>query len=216
MADEKTETALPGVQADVPATGEKQLEDKDARRLKKALAALQKDKADLEKQLADFRKEIETSKLTEKEKVEKELAGLREQLTKHDGEKAAMEAEVAKERRVSILVAKHGLADPEFADVVLKKWDPAEDADFDAFVGKVKKDSRYSRLFSPPAAESKITNEDGTDIVPGAGTGVGNRRISMTSGVREVDEQIAVDLYPNSPTKQKAYIDTLQHMKRGK
>lgn len=193
-------------------------DDKDARRLKKALSSLQKEKADLEKQLTDFRKEIEESKLTEQQKVAKELETLRNEVAKRDNDRKALEAEIARERRVSVLVAKHGLADPDFADVVLKKWNPDEHEDFDKFAASLKKDEKYARLFTALRADPGITNEDGSKIIPNSTVGMSNRSAAPTGrgGPSDEDEQIARDLFPNSPAKQKQYLENLQRIKRGK
>lgn len=194
-------------------------DDKDSKRLKKALSSLQKEKMDLEKQLTDFRKEIEESKLSEQQKVAKELETLRAEVAKRDNAQKALEAEIARERRVSVLVAKHGLADPDFADVVLKKWNPEEHEDFDKFASSLKKDEKYARLFTSLRADPGITNEDGSKIIPNAGVGMSGRSAANEGKVRgasDEDEQIARDLFPNNPDKRRMYLENLQRVKKGR
>lgn len=190
-------------------------DDKDSRRLKKALSSLQKEKAELEKQLTDFRKEIEESKLTEQQKVAKELETLRNEVAKRDNERKALEAEIARERRVSVLVAKHGLADPDFADVVLKRWNPEEHDDFDKFANSLKKDEKYARLFTSVRADPGITNEDGSKIIPNGTVGMASRSAAPSrGGTSDEDEQIARELFPNAPAKQRQYLENLQRVKK--
>lgn len=211
MSDDRESTVVvdDAAEKDPPADG-----DKDLKRLKKALSALQKEKTTLESQLADFRKEIENAKLSEQQRTSKELEEFKATLAKRDAEKATLEAEVARERRVSVLVAKHGLADPDFADVILKRWNPEEHEDFDTFAASAKKDKKYAPLFTG-IRPTEITNDDGSKVIPAA-PGTPSRATGRAgpSGPSEDDMEIAKTLYPNAPARQTAYLENLKKIKQ--
>lgn len=191
----------------------KEPDDKEARRLKKALSTLQKEKESIEKQLADFRKEIEDAKLSEQQRAAKEVEALRAEKEAAISSRTALEKELEKERRISTLVAKYDLADPEFGDILLRRIGPEDD--LDTFIRTAKKDEKLSRLFKGPN-DNRITNEDGSAIVPGVAPGAAPRSRSAASGPLDEDLEIAMDLFPNDANRRQAYLDRLKKIKGSK
>lgn len=184
----------------------------DLRRIKKANAALQKERDDFKAKLDKAEKDAQDAKLTEVEKYQKLVKQHQDEAALAKQEAAAAKKEREYERKVSLLVAKYKLADPEYGDMVLKGYNPEEHDDFDEYVKEVKKKPAIARLFG--TVEDRIVNEDGSDIEPKvAGS---QAKQARSSSWEEREREIAESLYPNNKARQDAYIAGLKKLRGGK
>lgn len=182
--------------------------------IKKANKTLQAERDAARGELDKLKAEAAKAKMSAEERASADLAALNKQLAdaKLEIEKERKAAD--RERKISKLVAQHDLADPEFGDLVLNKFDPDEHDDFDTFVKDLKKQPKYGALFR--GERQRITNEDGSDIVPnvpGGAGGTGKGRDS--AGASDQDAELARAQFPNDEKKQKKFLDNLAATKRG-
>lgn len=183
--------------------------DNDAKRMKKALANLQKERDEAKAALAAAAEEAKRSSMSELEKYKADVASKTQEAEAARKEAAQAKMEREQERLVSRLVAKHKLADPEYGELILKRYKPEEHDDFDSFVDEVKKEDKFKRLFGA----DKIVDEDGNDIVPNA-RGVS----SKTKGASEeaVDRELAESMFPNNKSRQDSYLAQMKKLRSGK
>lgn len=204
----------PAVEVQETKTTEVVVEKKpdDLRRIKKANAALQKERDDFKAKLEKFEKDVQDAKLTEVEKYQKMLKQQADEAAAAKAEAAAAKKEREYERKISLLVAKHKLADPDYGDLVLKGYNPEEHEDFDAYVAEVKKKPSIARLFG--SQDNRIVDEDGSDIEPKvAGS---QTKPARGSSWEEREREIAESLYPNNKARQDAYIAGLKKLRGSK
>jgi multidrug efflux pump subunit AcrA (membrane-fusion protein) len=180
--------------------------DRELSRIKRALRAQQAEKAEAQAQLEALRKEVEDSKLSAQERERKELENIRKQADEVQRQLAQREAEMDRLRLINKLVGKHKLLDEDYADIVLKRYNPKEHDDFDAFVAEVSKEPKFKVLFAQPEAAVQPT----APSVPGSGT---NRTPNAKAGVSEGIEAEARELFPNDVHRQETYIRTLKQIK---
>lgn len=205
-----TEAKAEQPKVEVTTTGDKT--PKDKARMAKALAALQKERDDAKAALAKAQEDAKRASMTELDKLKADLDAKAREAEAARIEAAQAKAERERERLVSRLVAKHKLAEPEFGDLILKGYNPEEHEDFDAFVATVKADAKYKRLF---ALDNRITNEDGSDIVPATGPAPKSKTSNGSSQDAD-DREFAESMFPNNKARQDAYIAQLRKLRSGK
>lgn len=186
------------------------------RGLKKANKTLQKERDDLKAKLDASEAEAKRAKLTDDEKTKTDLATLRRERdeAKADAERAKKERET--ERLVSQLVAKHGLRDPDFGETVLKKFNPEEHDDFDAWAKALKKDKKYEPFFGnlTSGQVDRVTDDEGNDVEPEPPRG-GTGRTTKKPNASE-HEDFARKQWPGNKDKQQAYLDNIAAIGRGR
>ena len=131
---------------------------REVARLKKALAAQQERVQEYE----TYKAEKEREALSEQERVLKDLADAKAATSAAEALALRASADLERERLVSQLVAK-GLRDPDYGDVLLRKFD-AEKQTLDAFVADMKAHDTHKALFrrSRVAAEAPPPPGQGT------------------------------------------------------
>ena len=215
MADRTNEEVVPDDKPDtevvVPA--------KDpVKGLKQANRTLQNERDALAKQLADAKEETARSKRTADEQAKVELENTRKErdAARADAEAAKRERET--ERRVSTMVAKHGLKDPDYGELVLKGFNPEEHDDFDAFVTLAKKNKKFEPLFNKTEApEERVVDENGDDVVPETPRANKSKAPGAGSKLAQSEhEEFARSRWPGDEAKQKAYVATVMNMGRGR
>ncbi len=181
--------------------------DRELSRLKRALKAQQTERAEALAQLDALRKQIEDEKLSATERERKELDEARKQAAETQRRLAEREAEMERLRLVNRLVAKHKLADEEYADVILRKFDPKEHDDFDTFVAELAEQPKYKVFFESKQAPAEPPP---APAVPGSGAGRG--RVAKATPEDEIIAQ-AKTLFPTDAVRREAYIRNLKNMK---
>lgn len=182
--------------------------DRELARMKRALKAQQAERAQALAELDALKKEIEESKLSAQERERKEFEKIRQQAEEAQRRLAEREAEMEKLRLVNRLVGKHKLLDEDYADVVLKKYDPKEHEDFDEFVSELAKEDKFKRLFANVEPEQAPVPK--APSTPGSGT---NRNANAKSGVTESIEAEAMGMFPNDAVRREVYVRTLKQIK---
>lgn len=186
----------------------------EARRIKTANRTLQKERDDLKAKLDKYEADAQNAKLTETEKWAKAIKDKEAEADVLRQEAAKAKTERDFERRVSTLVAKHKLADPDYGEIVLKGYNPDEHADLDAYVAEVKKRPAIARLFESERKAEKVLDDAGNEIVPSIS---GSSNKTKTQGGWETSErEIAESLFPGQVDRQNNYIQTLKKLKAGK
>lgn len=182
------------------------------RGLKKANKTLASERDKLAGELAKLKEDAEKAKLSDTERANAELKRLEKERDDAKAEALRAKAERETERKVSQLVAKHGLRDPEFGEIVLRQFNPDEHDDFDTFVTQVKKNKRYEPLFKE-LDDARVTDEDGEDIVPErpkAGKSV------KTKATNTDHEDFARKQWPNDEARQKTYLANIASLSKGR
>lgn len=197
----------------VTETAVKEPDDK-LRGIKRANKTLQTERDQLAEKLAKFEAEAAKAKMTAEERAASELAALNKKIAELQAESEKAKSEAERERKISKLIAQHDLADPEFGDLILKKFNPDEHDDFDTFVKDIKKQPKYGALFRGEKT-ARITNEDGSDIVPAVPHGSNANGQKSGKGYTDQDEELARSQFPGNPDKQKKFLDQLATSKRG-
>lgn len=180
--------------------------DKETKRMKQALAALQKERDDLKAAASQAAEEAKRASMTELEKYKADAEARGREVEAARKEAATAKAERERERLVSKLVAKHKLADPDYGDLVLRTYDPAAHEDFDAFVEEAKKEPKIRHLF----ASGKALDDDGEEIIPNA-TAVSTK--TKKSAASEDLIEFAKSMFPNDTARQKSYLDTVRSLR---
>lgn len=180
----------------------------DVRRIKIANKTLQRERDEYKAKFEKFEKEAQDAKLSEVEKFQKLVKAKEEEAATAIAEASAAKKERDFERNVSRLIAKHSLADPDYGDLVLRGYNP-EEHDLDAYVAEVKKKPSIARLFK--TENSRILDEDGTEIVPKTAGNTG--KVSKGSNWEDNERSIAESLYPNNKPKQDSYIAGLKKLR---
>lgn len=206
----ETEGGEPEVAAEVKPAKAK---SSDSARMAKALASVQRERDEARAALVKAEDDAKRASMTEIDKAKADVAARTKEVDAARAEAAAAKAEAARERLVSRLVSKHKLADPEFGDLVLKGYKPEEHEDFDEFVETFKADPKYKVLFAAKVGE-KITNDDGSDIVPAVG-GPKAKTQSATSQDAN-DREFAEQQFPNNKARQDAYLNQLRKLRSNK
>lgn len=186
----------------------------EVRRIKNANKTLQKERDYLKFKLEKFEKDAENAKLTEIEKYQKLVREKEKEAESARSEAAKAKVEREFERKVSTLVAKHKLADPEYGELVMKGYDPDEHEDFDAFVAEAKKKPSIARLFLSGENSDRVVDDEGNDVIPKVAGSSG--AVKKGSNWEENERVIAKQLYPNDKTRQDNYIAAVKSLKAGK
>lgn len=158
--------------------------------LKKANKTLQTERDGLRTELDTLKKSIEDAKRTDAEKVQAEIKAMNDRLAALANEASAAKKALDRERKISQLVSKHKLADPEYGDLVLQKYNPDEHEDFDQFVGELRKAPTYARLFE----QERILDDGGNEIIPRAPSGTAKK---PGSNLDALDREFAISIHPN-------------------
>lgn len=187
--------------------------------LKQANRTLQTERDNLAKQLAESKEAEAKSKRTAEEQAKVELENIRKERDQARADAEAAKRERETERRVSTMVAKHGLKDPDYGELVLKSFNPEEHEDFDAFVTLAKKNKKFEPLFNKveAAEETRVTDEDGEDVVPAAPRSNKSKAPGAGSKLAQSEhEAFAQSRWPGDEAKQKAYVSNVMNMGRGR
>lgn len=182
--------------------------------LKKANKTLETERNTLAEELKRLKDEAEKAKLTETERTAATLKQIEKERDDAKAEALRAKAEREQERKISQLVAKHGLRDADFGEIILKQYNPDEHEDFDGFVNLVKKNKKFEPLFSKPSDEDRVTDEEGNDIEPSPPRSVK----SKTSGkqVSAEQEEFARKQFPGDEARQKAYLANIASLSKGR
>lgn len=185
--------------------------------LKQANRTLQTERDNLAKQLAEAKEAEAKSKRTAEEQAKVELENIRKERDQARAEAAAALKERETERRVSTMVAKHGLKDPDYGELVLKGFNPDEHDDFDAFVTLAKKNKKFEPLFNKVEEEARVTDEDGEEVIPAAPRANKSKAPGAGSKLAQAEhEEFARTRWPGDEAKQKAYVATVTNLGRGR
>ena len=179
------------------------------RRMEKALASLQKERDEAKSALAKAAEDAQRASMTELDKLKADAAAKAKEAEDFKAEAARARAEREQERLISRMVAKHKLGDPEYGELVLKRYKPEEHEDFDAFVEEVKKEDKFRPLFG----SQKIVDEDGEDIIPNA-RGVSTK--TKQASAESADREFAESMFPNNKAKQDSYLAEMKKLRSGK
>jgi len=182
------------------------------RRLKRANKTLSQERDTLKNRLTELENEVKQAKLSAEERAAEELNKLRAERDILAAQAAKISAERDQVKRISDMVARHGLRDPEFGDVVLRQYKPDEHEDFDQFVTDIKKNNRFAVLFG---VKDEPAGDEEEEIVPRP-----PRKTSQNNGGQKLAaaelEQEAMRLYPNDESRRKAYVANVLSLGRGR
>ncbi len=194
---------------DTPKLSDKPKEpDRELARMKRALKAQQAERAQALAELETLRKQIEDEKLSAQERERKELEAIRKQAEDAQRKLSEREAEMERLRLVNRLVSKHKLADEEYADVVLKRYNPDEHDDFDAFVSELVEQPKYKVFFEQPQVAAAPLPP--APPVPGSGN---NRERAVKTSPEDEILATARQLFPTDAARRETYIRQLKAMK---
>lgn len=180
--------------------------DKENERLKRALAALQKEKEKAATELAEYKTATERAKMTEQERI---LAELEEKRLMAETATARYEQIVAERERdkdVMYLVTRLDLVDADFGETVLRKRNDGET--LEALVARLRKDSKLKVLFTPRNAEEDV------EVVESHGNAGNARRKTVVADVSDEDVKRARMLYPFDTSMQKIFLEKLKNSSR--
>lgn len=182
------------------------------RGLKKANKTLTRERDEIKTKLETLEREAAQAKLTDAERTAASLKQLAKERDDALAEREAAKREREQERRISQMVAKHGLRDPEFGDIILKQFNPEEHDDFDKFVATTKRNQKYSVLFGVPG-DDRILDDDGEEIVPQAPR-QGSNKGKVVNNTEH--EDFARRMFPGNAAQQQAYLANVNAMGRGR
>lgn len=201
MAEEIDKVDL--TEVDPPEKEDKEV--KETERLKRALAALQKEKEKAASELAEFKTATERAKMTEQDRIKAELEEKRVMAEQAQARYEALVAERERDRDVMYLVAKQDLLDPDFGEMILRKRQEGET--LDELATRLRKDSKMKVLFQARAAAADV------EVVETHGNAA-SRRKTPVADVSDDDKARAKQLYPFRPELQAAYLEKLKNSSR--
>jgi len=177
--------------------------DRELARVKRALKNQQAERDNAKAELDALRAQIASDKLSEQERERKELEAAKARAAEF--ERAANERAAENERLklVNRLISKHKLADEEYADIVLKKYDPTEHDDFDAFVNDFAAEPKYKVFFAQAHTSEPV-------VAPGI-PGSGSARVNTKKQTEEdAIKAFAMLEYPNDPARRESLIRNMR------
>lgn len=184
------------------------------RGLKKANKTLSQERDNLANELKKLKDEAEKAKLSESERSAATLKQIEKERDEARAEALRAKAEREQERKISQMVAKHGLRDADFGELVLKQYNPDEHDDFDGFVNLVKKNKKFEPLFVKQEDAERVTDEDGNDIEP-----TPPRPNKSKTGAKQPSaehEEFARKQFPGDEARQKAYLANIAALGKGR
>lgn len=211
MSDESQVEPTKGEQPSTLSENQKE-PDRELQRLKRALQRQQAEKAEAAAELERLKKQIEDEKLTVTERERKELEAARKQSEELARRVLEREAENERLRLVNRLVAKHKLEDEDYADIVLKHYNPKEHEDFDQFVSELAAQDKYKKFFVQPAAPAKP--EPKAPAVPGSGNARDRTPTATAEEALQVEAR-AMFPGPNDAEKRRRYVENRLKLMKG-
>lgn len=177
--------------------------DRELARVKRALKNQQAERDNAKAELDALRAQIETDKLSAQDRERKELEIAKNRAAEFERAANERAAENVKLKLVNRLISKHKLADEEYADIVLKKYDPAEHDDFDAFVDEFAANPKYKVFFAQAHTAEPVT----APATPGSGNG----RVNTKKQTEEdAIKAFAMREYPNDPARRESLIRNMR------
>ena len=176
------------------------------RGLKRANKTLTQEREALKARVAALEDEAKQAKLTAEEKTLAELDKLRKERDSIAAEAAKARQDRENERLISQLVARHGLRDPEFGEIVLKQ--KPDDQELDEFVTEIKKSQRFGVLFG-------VREDTEDEVIPRAP----RKSPANNSGQKVAQAELEIEaqsLYPGDEARQQAYVRNVLSLGRGR
>jgi hypothetical protein len=152
-----------------------------------------------------FKKEIDRSKLSEADRVKAEIEEQRQARAASEAKAAALEAELKTQKLVNELVADHGLTNPEFGEVIVKKFDPEKES-FNDFAKRVAADAKYAPVFGRAIGTTEKGPNQGqtrAPAPPGPSGGGSRAKTPSNDEQDEKDRAWAKSKYPGDEVRQK-------------
>jgi len=163
-----------------------------------------------------YKKEQEKSKLSESDRVKVEVEEQRGARAKADARVSELEAQLKTQRLVNELVADHGLTNPEFGEVIVKKFDPEKES-FSDFAKRVAADAKYAPVFGRAIGTTeKGAPQQRAPAPPGPSGGGSRGKAPSNDEQSEKDKAWAKSRYPNDEEKQKRLLKSLEIQRKNR
>ena len=188
--------------------------DAEVARLKRALADRQAEAETHKNALAELQAKIERDKLTEQEKAEADRKALEAKVQALTSAQEQASAALVRERQKLNLVAKANVADPEFAGLILSRYNPEKDGDdIVAFAATLKDDPVWANLFRRDA----VSPISGTRAPARPASTPSSRQAAPVAVViTDEDKAEAAEIYPRDPIAQAAYLAQVEKTRKAR
>lgn len=206
--DENSEAKSADTSADKPNIKPEEFEAlrKENERLKGTVQSFQKKQEEFE----TFKKEIERKNMSEADRIKAEIEEQKADRLKAETRAKELEAQLQTQKLVNELVADHGLTNPEFGEVIVRKFDPTKE-DFADFAKRMAAESKYKAAFTRVGTTEKGDSGPRSPAPPGPTGGSSRNKAPGSDEQEQRDREWARQRYPGDEARQKSMIERLKN-----